>query len=320
MVEFCGWDMPVQYKLGIIPSHLHVRQKSGIFDVSHMLQLEITGKDRFDFLESLCVADVRGLPTNGAALSVLLTEQGTIIDDTMITRNEDHIYMVVNAGCADKDMAHFKVQLEKWKGKDVRIKNLSDNWSLVALQGFHASSFCFTNFFFFFLSSSFLLLGPDSASVLSKAIGSGAAERIAKVPFLGSFRADVFGRPCYISRLGYTGEDGFEIAMKHSDAEHICDSLVGDESAVIPVVKKNNKEMLFFFCLLIFSFLKRVLVLVTRFVWKLVFAFMETTLTTRSLLSKHRSLGQLVREFACAIFFYFVFHSCFLSSPCASSG
>jgi aminomethyltransferase len=117
MVEFCGWDMPVQYKLGIIPSHLHTRQKSGVFDVSHMLQLEITGKDRFDFLESLCVADVRGLPLNGAALSVLLTDKGTIIDDTMITRNDDHIYMVVNAGCADKDMAHFKQQLEKWKGK-----------------------------------------------------------------------------------------------------------------------------------------------------------------------------------------------------------
>lgn len=109
--------VPVQYKLGIIPSHLHTRKHSGIFDVSHMLQLEITGKDRFDFLESLCVADVRGLPLNGAALSVLLTEQGTIIDDTMITRNEDHIYMVVNAGCADKDMAHFGEQLKKWKGK-----------------------------------------------------------------------------------------------------------------------------------------------------------------------------------------------------------
>ena len=68
-------------------------------------------------------------------------------------------------------------------------------------------------------------------------------ERVAKVPFLGSFRADVFGRPCYISRLGYTGEDGFEIAMKHGDAEHICDLLVGDESSVIPVV------LSFFFCL-----------------------------------------------------------------------
>ncbi len=212
MVEFCGWDMPVQYKLGIIPSHLHTRKHSGVFDVSHMLQLELTGEGRFDFLESLTVADVRGLPLNGACLSLLLTDKGTIIDDTMITRNADHIYMVVNAGCADKDMAHLRQALATWKGKEVRIRSLSEQWSLIALQG------------------------PEAASVLAKAIGSaGAAERIAKVPFLGSFSAKVLGRDCYISRLGYTGEDGFEIAMKHADAVHVTDGLVGDESSVIPV-------------------------------------------------------------------------------------
>jgi aminomethyltransferase len=214
MVEFCGWDMPVQYKLGIIPSHLHTRRRSGVFDVSHMLQLRITGRDRFDFLESLTVADVRGLPQNGATLSLLLTDQGTIIDDTMITRNEDHIYMVVNAGCAVKDMQHLQAALAspRWKGKDVQIRSLSEQWSLVALQG------------------------PDSAAVLAKAMGGGdATEKLARIPFLGSFTANVFGRPCYVSRLGYTGEDGFEIAMNHQDAVHVTDSLVGDESAVIPV-------------------------------------------------------------------------------------
>ena len=109
MVPFSGWSMPVQYKDGVLSSHLHTRQHVSLFDVSHMLQFKLHGKDRVKFLESLVVTDVEGLPDNTGTLSLFTMENGGIIDDLIINRSPDHLYVVSNAGCADKDLKHLQV-------------------------------------------------------------------------------------------------------------------------------------------------------------------------------------------------------------------
>lgn len=149
-----------------------------------------------DFLESLIVADVRGLGENRACLSLFLTEKGTILDDTMVTRHANEINVVVNAGCAEKDWKHLTQQAEQWKakGKDVQLIDLQKDNALIAVQG------------------------PEAAAALIKALdkkGPGytdAEQKVKDTPFLSAFRGNVFGRPAYISRCGYTGEDGFEVS------------------------------------------------------------------------------------------------------------
>lgn len=103
--------MPVQYKEGVIKSHLHVREHAAIFDVSHMLQFKLHGKDRVKFLESLVVADVEGLQENTGTLSVFTNENGGIKDDLIINKKADELYVVSNAGCADKITAHLVVSI-----------------------------------------------------------------------------------------------------------------------------------------------------------------------------------------------------------------
>lgn len=96
MVEFAGFLLPVQYASeGLSTSHRHVRSHCGVFDVSHMLQTEIRGKDRVPFLESLCVADIQGLPDNGAALTVFTTAAGGVIDDLVVTRSPLGLYIII---------------------------------------------------------------------------------------------------------------------------------------------------------------------------------------------------------------------------------
>lgn len=111
MVPFCGWSMPVQYKDGVLPSHLHTRQQASLFDVSHMLQFKLHGNDRVKFLESLVVADIDGLVDNTGTLSLFTTESGGIIDDLIINKTPEHLYVVSNAGCADKVLKHLQVHV-----------------------------------------------------------------------------------------------------------------------------------------------------------------------------------------------------------------
>lgn len=103
--------MPVQYKEGVIKSHLHVREQAAIFDVSHMLQFRLLGKDRVKFLESLVVADIEGLQENTGTLSLFTNENGGIKDDLIINKKADELYVVSNAGCADKITAHLLVSI-----------------------------------------------------------------------------------------------------------------------------------------------------------------------------------------------------------------
>ncbi|XP_038666731.1 aminomethyltransferase, mitochondrial [Scyliorhinus canicula] len=187
MVEFAGWSMPVQYKDSHISSHLHTRQHSSLFDVSHMLQSKVTGKDRVKFMESLVVGDISELQDNQGTLSLFTNEKGGIKDDLIVTRTSDgYLYIVSNAGCADKDSAHMKEKLAEFKaaGNDVDLEFLEAG--LIALQG------------------------PSAVRVLQE----GVSDDLCKLPFMWSAMMTVFGVPgCRVTRCGYTGEDGVEISV-----------------------------------------------------------------------------------------------------------
>ena len=206
MVDFAGWSLPVQYSdLGIIDSCLHTRSRASLFDVSHMLQIGVFGRDREDFIESLTVGDIKGLKEGESKLSVFTNENGGIIDDTVITKRKDSLAIVLNAGCADKDLKHLQSALKNF-GKDVELV-VNRERSLMALQG------------------------PQAVSVLQQLM----SVDLSRVAFMHSLEnvvvAGVDG--CSISRSGYTGEDGFEISIPTDDgANHIAESLMRQKDTV----------------------------------------------------------------------------------------
>lgn len=192
MVGFAGWSMPLMYKdMSHLTSHLHTRSLASIFDVSHMLQTAWTGKDRVRFIEHLTVADVTNLPTGRGSLSLFTNANGGIIDDTIISKQEDRLYVVSNAGCADKDLAHIRALLKEWqdKGMDVDV-NVIDDHSLIALQG------------------------PRAATALSTIVGKDLND----FAFMDGRHMSLKGIDCHVARSGYTGEDGFEISVPTNDA------------------------------------------------------------------------------------------------------
>ncbi|TPX46674.1 aminomethyltransferase [Synchytrium endobioticum] len=202
MVPFAGWEMPVQYtKLGVLASHLHTREKASVFDVSHMLQTRWSGKDCLKFLEHLVVADLKALPVSASTLSLFTNERGGIVDDTVINKQtEDTFYVVSNAGCAEKDMAHILKELKGTaNGWDVNVEVLSDA-SLIALQG------------------------PKAVDVLQGLV----KEDLSSMGFMTSRFMDIKNIQTYTSRCGYTGEDGFEISVKSQDVTSLCEVLMGD--------------------------------------------------------------------------------------------
>ncbi|KAF4720584.1 hypothetical protein FOZ62_000260 [Perkinsus olseni] len=198
--------MPVQYKdTGIITSCLHTRADASLFDVSHMGQLRVYGKDRVRFMESLTVGDLQILKPGEGRLTLLTTPQSTIIDDTVICNEGDHLYVVLNASNTDKDMKHIERALEDFDG-DVSLEPHPET-SLIALQG------------------------PKAMEVLQPML----AEDLTKVPFMVSFATTVNGVPnVTVTRCGYTGEDGFELSIPTSQGVNaIADKMLENE-AVLP--------------------------------------------------------------------------------------
>jgi aminomethyltransferase len=172
-----------------------------------MAQLRITGKDRVKFLENLVVADLQSLKPNHATLSVFTNEKGGIIDDTIITNKGDHFYVVVNAGCADKDIAHLAKQQKDFSSKGGDVDFIRLDRSLIALQG------------------------PSSESILSKFVN----DDISKMPFMTSKEMNINGiKGCYVSRCGYTGEDGFEISVEHGHAIQLAKTLLSYKDELKP--------------------------------------------------------------------------------------
>ncbi|XP_076942628.1 aminomethyltransferase, mitochondrial [Bidens hawaiensis] len=192
MVPFAGWSMPIQYKDSIMESTLNCRENGSLFDVSHMCGLSLKGKDCIPFLEKLVIADVAGLAPGTGSLTVFTNEKGGAIDDSVITKvTDEHIYLVVNAGCRDKDLAHIEEHMKAFKAKGGDVSwHIYDERSLLALQG------------------------PLAAPTLQHL----TKEDLSKLYF-GEFRIiDIHGAKCFLTRTGYTGEDGFEISVPSENA------------------------------------------------------------------------------------------------------
>ncbi|KAM6170350.1 aminomethyltransferase, mitochondrial [Rhynchocyon petersi] len=203
MVAFSGWSLPLQYRDSHIASHLHTRRHCSLFDVSHMLQTKIFGSDRVKLMENLVVGDIAELKPNQGTLSLFTNEAGGILDDLIVTNtSEGYLYVVSNAGCADKDWALMqnKVRELQNKGSDVGLE-VVDN-ALLALQG------------------------PTSAQVLQ----AGVKDDLKKLPFMTSAVMEVFGVPgCRVTRCGYTGEDGVEISVPAAEAVHLAMTLLENQ-------------------------------------------------------------------------------------------
>lgn len=194
MVPFAGYSMPVQYPLGIKQEHLHTRKAAGLFDVSHMGQVWLTGDRVDEALERLVPADIVDLPVNRQRYALLTNDQGGILDDLMISRHEDGFYLVVNAACREADIAHLRANL----GDNVQLEEMTDR-ALVALQG------------------------PSAETVLSR-----LQPAVADMVFMDNMKMELMGETAIISRSGYTGEDGYEISVPASIAEDFVRKLLAD--------------------------------------------------------------------------------------------
>ncbi len=208
MVPFAGYDMPVQYHAGILKEHLHTRSQAGLFDVSHMGQRLLNGPDDEAIsaaLELVTPGDFKSLGNGRIRYSLLLNEQGGIVDDFMATRlarsgGEGGIFLVLNAARKAVDDAFLRKRLTA----GVTLER-TDERALLALQG------------------------PAAEDVLVRHCASAA-----KLSFMSACAADVDGVPCLIFRSGYTGEDGFEISVPSSQAERVARALLG-EMEVLPI-------------------------------------------------------------------------------------
>lgn len=203
LVDFAGFMLPVQYAdMSVSGSHLFTRKSASIFDVSHMLQTNISGKDCISWFESICPVDLRGMAHGTSSLTVFLNENGGIIDDLIVTKVSDEIlYVVSNAGRLEVDKQHMRETSEMFKkrGKNVNVEfwDVSQR-ALIALQG------------------------PKAASVLQSLTDI----QLKDLTFMSSRIGSVAGVECRVTRCGYTGEDGVEISIPADKAEIITDALL----------------------------------------------------------------------------------------------
>lgn len=193
MVEFAGYWMPVQYE-GIIAEHLWTRTSAGLFDVSHMGQLYISGEGAEAALEAVLPIDLATLKPFGPRYSLLLDENGGILDDLMVTRWSSGFYLVVNGATKWDDIAHLRESLPD----EVGISHMDEN-ALLALQG------------------------PKAAEALGRI--TGGEYPLSALTFMKGGQFTIEGVECWISRSGYTGEDGFEIALPAADAAKVADAI-----------------------------------------------------------------------------------------------
>ena len=195
IVPFAGWEMPVQYPSGILAEHHAVRTTAGIFDVSHMGEFEITGPDRNAFVNRITCNDVGALKPGAVQYSGILTPQGTFVDDCTVYRFEDKLMIVVNASNTARAWEHM-VALKG--GANVRLKDISSDVGLLAVQGPQAES----------------LLQPLTQTPLSD------------IGYYHFASGRVANAECFISRTGYTGEDGFELYCRERETPEIWEAVI----------------------------------------------------------------------------------------------
>jgi len=201
MVPFAGYEMPIQYPAGILREHLHTREAAGLFDVSHMGQVDLIGDGAAAALERLVPGDILGLGEDRTRYTQFTNECGGILDDLMVTKAGDRLRLVVNAACREADIRHLRDGL----GAGIEVAERADR-ALVALQG------------------------PAAAAVL----GRPGAAALATMPFMGFVESSVGGIDCLVWRSGYTGEDGYEISAAAEDAEALARLLLA-EAEVMPI-------------------------------------------------------------------------------------
>lgn len=203
MVPFAGYDMPVQYPMGVMKEHLHCRAKAGLFDVSHMGQVILRAPGGYAevarAMEALVPVDLLGLGVMRQRYGFFPNEAGGILDDLMLANRGDHMFVVVNAACKAGDIAHMRVGLS-----DVEVEEITDR-ALLALQG------------------------PAAEAVLEAMVPGVAAMRFMDVGIIDTDFGDL-----WISRSGYTGEDGYEISVTEDQAEALARALLAHE-AVAPI-------------------------------------------------------------------------------------
>ncbi len=205
MCPFAGYEMPIQYKLGVLNEHEWVRNHAGLFDVSHMGQVILEGNNIAQTLGKLTPSSFAKTPISRAKYTVLTNEEGGIIDDLIITRTgEERFFAVLNAGCKDKDMAWITSHLEKGQ-----TLTYLDDRALIALQG------------------------PEAAELLALFIDG---LDIDNMPYMtmAEARLKQNGATVFVSRLGYTGEDGFEISVHEKDAANLWKEMT-DRHRIEPI-------------------------------------------------------------------------------------
>ena len=190
-VPFAGYAMPVQYPAGIMKEHLHTRAAAGLFDVSHMGQVRLTAADADAGLEGLVPGDIAVLKPGEMRLTMFTNERGGVLDDLMVTRRDDDLYLVVNAGCKDDDLDILRASL------GAAAVGYDEDRALLALQG------------------------PGAVAALSR-----HAPGVADLGFMKAAAIDIAGHAAWVSRSGYTGEDGFEISVLGADAEALARTLL----------------------------------------------------------------------------------------------
>ena len=209
MVDFGGWDMPVQYPAGTVEEHNRTRAHAGLFDVSHMGEIEVRGPDAIAFVNRLCSNDVTKLVDGQAHYSAFTTPEGTVVDDLLVYRfGPEDLLLVVNAGTTEKDWDWINAH----KGEEqVELTNRSADFCQLALQG------------------------PDALGILQTL----TATPLEEIKYYHFREGAVDGVPAIISRTGYTGEDGFEVYAAADEAERLWEALLaagkyGSAEGVLP--------------------------------------------------------------------------------------
>ncbi len=200
MVPFAGYSMPVQYPAGLMAEHHHTRNAAGLFDVSHMGQLRLVGTDAAAAFETLIPVDVIDLPVGKQRYGLLLNDEGGIIDDLMFFNRGEDIFVIVNGACKAVDIAHIQQKI----GTRCQVIPMPE-MALMALQG------------------------PQAVTVLAR-----LSPGIEKLVFMTGGRFEIAGCDCFVTRSGYTGEDGFEISVHEMQAEKLARTLLA-QAEVKPI-------------------------------------------------------------------------------------
>lgn len=212
MVDFGGWDMPVQYPAGTIEEHLRTRSHAGLFDVSHMGEIDVRGANAIALVNYLTSNDASKLSDGQAQYSALTTPEGTVVDDLLVYRFAvDHLLLVVNAGTTEKDWDWITSHRRDEIDGAVELKNVSSDYCQLAIQG------------------------PDAIGILGKL----TELPLADIKYYHFTEGRVDGVPAIVSRTGYTGEDGFEVYAAPDKAEQIWIKILdagnfGTDTGVIP--------------------------------------------------------------------------------------